>query len=47
MKVKLGNVPVEARSNGGLNFYPYYGEKRNYPMLIVEVFTFLWDQTLI
>ena len=41
MKAKLRNVHVEARSNSGLNFYPLYGEKKNYPMLSVEVFLFL------
>ena len=42
MKLKLGDVEVEARSDGGINFFPHWGLKKYYPMLSLEVFLVLY-----
>jgi hypothetical protein len=37
MSLKLGGREIEARSDGGVNFYPKWGFQTYYPMLSIEV----------
>ena len=37
MSLKLGGRKIEARSDGGVNFYPEWGLQTYYPMLSIEV----------
>lgn len=37
MSLKLGETKIEAKSDGGVNFYPKWGSQKYYPMLSIEV----------
>ena len=37
MSLKLGGRKIEARSDGGVNFYPEWGLQTYYPILSIEV----------
>lgn len=37
MSLKLGETKIEAKSDGGVNFYPKWGAQKYYPMLSIEV----------
>ena len=44
MSLKLAATEIEARSDGGVNFYPQWGLQSYYPILSIEVILLLYHQ---